>query len=96
MSIIRPKIIAAIIKIVFRIPVTENEIRNKMVEMINPEFLKTLWNSSVWKNENNNKITSVIIKIEKNCSKKILLIFLNEIFESVCKLIEEEIQLVNE
>ena len=42
MSIISPKIIAAIIKIVFRIPVTENEIRNKMVEMINPEFLKTL------------------------------------------------------
>jgi hypothetical protein len=42
MSIIRPKIIAAIIKRVFSNPVTENEIRNKIVEIINPEFLKTL------------------------------------------------------
>ena len=85
----RPNVIAEIINTVFSNPVTENEIRSKIVEMINPEFLKTLWNSSVWKNENKSKITSVIIKIEKNCSKKILLMFVKEIFELVFTPIEE-------
>jgi hypothetical protein len=33
----------------------------------------------VWKNEINNNITSAIIRILKNCSKKILLMFLKEI-----------------
>jgi hypothetical protein len=61
------------------IPVTEKDIRINMVEIINPEFRITLWNSSVWKNENNNNITSAIIRILKNCSKKILLMFLKEI-----------------
>ena len=50
-----------------------------MVEIIKPEFLITLWNSSVWKKENKSRITSAMINILKNCSKKILLIFLKEI-----------------
>jgi hypothetical protein len=73
-----PNNIAETINKLLMIPLTEKEIRINMVEMINPEFRMTLWNSSVWKNENNNKITSAIIKILKNCSKKILLIFLKE------------------
>ena len=60
-------------------PSTEKDSRINMVEIINPEFRITLWNSSVWKNENNNNITSAIIRILKNCSKKILLMFLKEI-----------------
>ena len=60
-------------------PVTEKEIRINIVEIINPELRMTLWNSSVRKNENNNNITSAIIKIVKNCSKKILFMFLKEI-----------------
>ena len=62
------------------IPLTEKEIRISIVEIINPEFLITLWNSSVWKNENNNNMTSAIIRILKNCSKKILFISLNEMW----------------
>jgi hypothetical protein len=73
-----PNKMAETINKLLMIPLTEKEIRINMVEMINPEFRMTLWNSSVWKNENNNKITSAIIKILKNCSKKILLIFLKE------------------
>ena len=73
-----PNKIAETINKLLMIPLTEKEIRISMVEIINPEFRITLWNSSVWKNENNNKITSAMIKILKNCSKKILLIFLNE------------------
>ena len=61
------------------IPLTEKDNRINIVEIINPEFRITLWNSSVWKNENSNKITSAIIRILKNCSKKILLMFLKEI-----------------
>jgi hypothetical protein len=78
-SIKRPNKIAETINIVLMIPLTEKDIRINMVEIINPEFRITLWNSSVWKNENNNNITSAIIKILKKCSKKILLIFLKEI-----------------
>jgi hypothetical protein len=74
-----PNKIAETINKLLMMPLTEKEIRISMVEIINPEFRMTLWNSSVWKNENNNKITSAMIKILKNCSKKILLIFLNEI-----------------
>ena len=33
----------------------------------------------VWKKENKSRITSAMINILKNCSKKILLIFLKEI-----------------
>ena len=78
-SIKSPNKIAETISTVFMIPLTEKEIRINIVEMINPEFRMTLWNSSVWKNENNNNITSAIIKILKNCSKKILLMFWKEI-----------------
>ena len=77
LSKFRNKIAETINKLLM-IPLTEKDIRINMVEMINPEFRMTLWNSSVWKNENNSKITSAIIKILKNCSKKILLIFLKE------------------
>jgi hypothetical protein len=78
-SIKSPNKIAETINTVFIIPLTEKEIRINIVEIINPEFRMTLWNSSVWKNENNNSITSAIIKILKNCSKKILLMFWKEI-----------------
>ena len=61
------------------IPLTEKDNRINIVEIMNPEFRITLWNWSVWKNENSNKITSAIIRILKNCSKKILLMFLKEI-----------------
>jgi hypothetical protein len=73
-----PNKIAETINKLLMMPLTEKEIRINMVEIINPEFRITLWNSSVWKKENNNKITSAMIRILKNCSKKILLIFLNE------------------
>ncbi len=65
--------------ILLMIPLTEKDIRINIVEIINPEFRITLWNSSVWKNENNNNITSAIIRMLKNCSKKILLMLLKEI-----------------
>jgi hypothetical protein len=78
-SIESPNKIAETIRILLMIPLTEKDNRINIVEIINPEFRITLWNSSVWKNENNNNITSAIIKILKNCSKKILLIFLKEI-----------------
>jgi hypothetical protein len=74
-----PNNMAETIRILLMIPLTEKDIRINIVEIMNPEFRITLWNSSVWKNENNNKITSAIIRILKNCSKKILLIFLKEI-----------------
>ena len=70
---------AETISTLLMIPLTENDIRINIVEIRNPEFRITLWNSSVWKNENNNSITSAIIRILKNCSKKILLMFLKEI-----------------
>jgi hypothetical protein len=78
-SIESPKIIAETISILLMMPLTEKDIRINIVEITNPEFRITLWNWSVWKNENNNNITSAIIRILKNCSKKILLIFLKEI-----------------
>jgi hypothetical protein len=78
-SIESPNKIAETIRILLMIPLTEKDNRINIVEIINPEFRITLWNSSVWKNENNNNITSAIIKILKNCSKKILLMFLKEI-----------------
>ena len=78
-SIESPNKIAEIIKILFIIPLTEKDTRINIVEIINPEFRITLWNSSVWKNEINNNSTSAIIRILKNCSKKILLMFLKEI-----------------
>ena len=56
------------------IPLTENEMRINMVEITNPEFRITTWNLSVLKNENSNINTSAMIRILKNCSKKILLI----------------------
>ena len=61
-----PNIIADTINTVFNNPLTEKDNRIKIVEIIKPEFLITLWNSSVWKKENNSKITSTIIKIVKN------------------------------
>ena len=74
----RPKIMAHTINILFNNPVIENDKRIRIVDIINPEFLITLWNSSVKKNENNNNITSAKIRKVKNCSKKILLILANE------------------
>ena len=79
-SIKSPNKIAETIKTVLMIPLTEKEILINMVEIINPEFRITLWNSSVWKNEKSNKITSATIKMLKNCSKKILFMFLKEIW----------------
>ena len=78
-NIKRPNKTAETIKVVLIRPLTEKEIRINIVEIINPEFRITLWNSSVWKNENNNNITSAIIRTLKNCSKKTLLMFLKEI-----------------
>ena len=52
-----PKRTATRINMVLINPFTPKDILIKMVEIINPEFRMTLWNSSVWKNENNNKIT---------------------------------------
>jgi hypothetical protein len=78
-SIESPNKIAETIRISLMIPLTEKDIRINIVEIMNPEFRITLWNSSVWKNENNNNITSAIIRILKNCSKKILFMFLKEI-----------------
>ena len=78
-SIDSPKRMAETISTSLMMPLTEKDNRIKIVEIINPEFRITLWNSSVWKNENSNKITSAIIRILKNCSKKILLMFLKEI-----------------
>jgi hypothetical protein len=66
------------INILFNNPVIENDKRISIVDIINPEFLITLWNSSVKKNENNNNITSAKIRKVKNCSKKMLLILANE------------------
>ena len=77
-SIESPNKIAETISILLMIPLTEKDMRINIVEIINPEFRMTLWNSSVWKNENNSNITSAIIRIVKNCSKKILLMFLKE------------------
>jgi len=74
----RPKIMAHTINILFSNPVIENDKRIRIVDIINPEFLITLWNSSVKKNENNNNITSAKIRKVKNCSKKMLLILANE------------------
>ncbi len=74
----RPKIMAHTINILFNNPVIENDKRIRIVDIINPEFLITLWNSSVKKNENNNNITSAKIRKVKNCSKKMLLILANE------------------
>ena len=73
-----PKIMAHTINILFNNPVIENDKRIRIVDIINPEFLITLWNSSVKKNENNNNITSAKIRKVKNCSKKMLLILANE------------------
>ena len=78
-SIDSPNRMAETINILLMMPLTEKDNRINIVEIINPEFRITLWNSSVWKNENNNIITSAIIRILKNCSKKILLMFLKEI-----------------
>ena len=72
-SIESPNKIAETMSILLMIPLTEKDIRINIVEII------TLWNSSVWKNENNNNITSAIIRMLKNCSKKILLMLLKEI-----------------
>ncbi len=66
------------INILFNNPVIENDKRIRIVDIINPEFLITLWNSSVKKNENSNNITSAKIRKVKNCSKKMLLILENE------------------
>jgi hypothetical protein len=44
---INPKTTAAIINKVFINPVTEKDKRIRIVEMMNPEFRITLWNSSV-------------------------------------------------
>lgn len=63
----------------FSKPLVEKDSRMRIVEMINPEFLITLWNSSVRKKENNNKMTSAKIRIVKNCSKNILLILEKEL-----------------
>jgi len=46
-SIKSPNKIAETINTVFMIPLTEKEIRIKIVEIMNPEFRMTLWNSSV-------------------------------------------------
>ena len=59
-------------------PVFEKDKRIKIVEIINPEFLITLWKSSVIKKENNKISTSAKIKTVKKSSKKILLILLKE------------------
>ena len=60
----------------------ENDILINIVEIINPELRITLWNSSVIKKEKRSKRTSATIKIVKNCSKKILLIFEKELIKS--------------
>jgi hypothetical protein len=70
-----PKTTAAIIKTVFINPVTEKDKRMSIVDIMNPELRMTLWNSSVWKNENNRRNTSTIIKTVKNCSKNTLFKF---------------------
>ena len=59
-------------------PVLEKDKRIKIVEIINPEFLITLWKSSVIKKENNKISTSAKIKTVKKSSKKILLMLLKE------------------
>ena len=43
-KISNPKIIAEVIRTVFNRPLTENEILMRIVEIIKPEFLITLWN----------------------------------------------------
>ena len=75
---ISPKVTEHIISKLLTKPVVENETLIKMVEIMKPEFLITLWNWSVKKNENNNKRTSANIKTLKNCSKKMLFILANE------------------
>ena len=46
-SIKRPNKTAKTINIVLMIPITEKDILINIVEIINPEFRMTLWNSSV-------------------------------------------------
>ena len=77
-----PKVIALIINKLFKPPLMENDILINIVEIINPELRITLWNSSVIKKEKRSKRTSATIKIVKNCSKKILLIFVKELIKS--------------
>ena len=69
---ITPNNTAKTIKTVLIIPSVPKESLIKMVDIINPEFLITLLNLSVKKNENNKSITSTNIKIVKNSSKNIL------------------------
>ncbi len=69
---------AEVINKVFSNPVTEKDNLIKIVDIMKPEFLITIWKSSVWKNENSSKITSAMIRMVKNCSKKTLFISLNE------------------
>ena len=59
-------------------PVLEKDKLIKIVEIINPEFLITLWKSSVIKKENNKISTSAKINTVKKSSKKILLMLLKE------------------
>jgi hypothetical protein len=70
-----PKIVADKINNILGNPDIEKDNLMRIVEMMNPEFLMTLWNSSVWKNEKSNNITSAMIRMVKNCSKKMLLMF---------------------
>ena len=77
-------------------PVFEKDKRIKIVEIINPEFLITLWKSSVIKKENNKISTSAKIKTVKKSSKKILLILLKESTPTVPGLKILTIQVVRE
>ena len=58
---------------VFKIPSVPKDNFIIIVEIINPEFLMTLLNLSVTKNEYSNIKTSTNIRIVKKSSKKILL-----------------------
>ena len=68
-----PKSTATKINMVFRTPSVPKDSFMIMVEIIKPEFLITLLNLSVTKNENNKINTSTRIRTVKKSSKKILL-----------------------
>lgn len=91
-----PNMTADTMRTLFVIPSTVNEIRMRMVEMINPEFRMTLWKWSVWKNEKSSRNTSVIMRILKNSSKKILLTFFSELRSDASGSMMPELQLMRE
>ncbi len=61
-----PNNIAETISMLLMSPLKVKDIRFNIVEIINPEFRISLWNSSKGKNKNNNNITSAKYYISNN------------------------------